>query len=376
MTEKISLIRKGDPHREGDPINPIPAQAWSSFHQEDDTIDLKELFHTLWNWKFLILAITVFASVGSLITTEYLPKTYTTSVIFDYGGWKNLSIALRNPIILDGIVRRNQLTGVILPDATNANGSKNQFSPEEMAVQMLMEKETLKIELNDHSIPELIVQNHNPQNASKLANLLPEQLRFQHRLFQIEKMENQRIDLIKEKKIIQDAVIPIENKVEKMISEFPELLLFFRNVEQDEVSELESVLGEKLSNLSMAKQNPERDSTGLAEEVEELRDMIGQVALVKGELFLKKMSFDHLWAKLNELNNQLKSIDDRIFQIYKDTLLDDSSSLILLTHSIPPDSPTKPKVRLIIALSTVVGFFFAIFLCFSIEFFRNLRHRE
>ena len=75
MTEKISLIRKGDPYKEGDPINPIPDQAWTPFHQEDDTIDLIEQFHTLWNWKFLILAITVVASVGSLITTQNLPKT-------------------------------------------------------------------------------------------------------------------------------------------------------------------------------------------------------------------------------------------------------------------------------------------------------------
>ena len=75
MTEKIPLIIKGDPYQEGDPINPIPAQAWTPFHQEDDTIDLIELFHKLWNWKFLILAITVVANVGSLITTQYLPKT-------------------------------------------------------------------------------------------------------------------------------------------------------------------------------------------------------------------------------------------------------------------------------------------------------------
>jgi len=69
ITEKISLIRKGDL------INPIPAQSWTPFRQEDDTIDLIELFHKLWNWKFLILAITVVANVGSLITTQYLPKT-------------------------------------------------------------------------------------------------------------------------------------------------------------------------------------------------------------------------------------------------------------------------------------------------------------
>ena len=161
-----------------------------------------------------------------------------------------------------------------------------------------------------------------------------------------------------------------------MISEYPQLLLFSRNSERDEISELETALGERLSNLSILENSSEIENSRLIREVEQLREMIGQVSLGKGELYLKRIEFDRLKAELNSFNQRLNAIDKRIFEIKKFISLDDSSFLVYLTEAIPPEVPSKPKVRLIVALSGVVGLFFAIFLCFTIEFVKNFQNQK
>ena len=51
-------------------------------HQEDDTIDLFDLFKKLWNWKWLIILIFILGTVGSYGVINILPKVYEASVIF------------------------------------------------------------------------------------------------------------------------------------------------------------------------------------------------------------------------------------------------------------------------------------------------------
>ena len=79
---------------------------------------------------------------------------------------------------------------------------------------------------------------------------------------------------------------------------------------------------------------------------------------------------------MNGFNQRLHAIDKRIFEIKKFISLDDSSFLAYLTEAIPSEVPSKPKVRLIVALSGVVGLFFAIFLCFTIEFVKNFQNQK
>ena len=47
----------------------------------------------------------------------------------------------------------------------------------------------------------------------------------------------------------------------------------------------------------------------------------------------------------------------------------------ILSSATLPESPIKPKTRLIVALSAVVSLFLGIFLVFVIEFFKNARSR-
>ena len=109
MSKKNSSLKKESLPSESTPVQIVPPQSWSPYAGEDDTIDLFELINTLWKRKLLILVISLLSLAGSFVSTQFLPKTYTSSVLFEYPDWKELAQSVKNPIILDGIVRRNQI---------------------------------------------------------------------------------------------------------------------------------------------------------------------------------------------------------------------------------------------------------------------------
>jgi len=48
---------------------------------EDDTIDLYELWITLWNKKWLVIAVTVIAALGSVVYALLLPPIYKAEAL-------------------------------------------------------------------------------------------------------------------------------------------------------------------------------------------------------------------------------------------------------------------------------------------------------
>ena len=115
MTNKISSLKKESLPSESTPVQIVPPQLWSTNVGKDNTIDLFELINTLMKRKFLILFISLISLAGSFVTTQFLTKTYTSSVLFEYPDWKKLAQSIKNPIILDGIVRKNQIIKNFLP---------------------------------------------------------------------------------------------------------------------------------------------------------------------------------------------------------------------------------------------------------------------
>ena len=97
MTKKISSLKKESLPSESNPVQIVPPQSWSPYAGEDDTIDLFELINTLWKRKLLILVISLLSLAGSFVSTQFLPKTYTSSVLFEYPGWKELAQSVKNP---------------------------------------------------------------------------------------------------------------------------------------------------------------------------------------------------------------------------------------------------------------------------------------
>ena len=48
---------------------------------EDDTIDLYELWNTLWNKKWLVIAVTVIAALGSVVYALLQPPIYKAEAL-------------------------------------------------------------------------------------------------------------------------------------------------------------------------------------------------------------------------------------------------------------------------------------------------------
>ncbi|MDP6431734.1 MAG: Wzz/FepE/Etk N-terminal domain-containing protein, partial [SAR324 cluster bacterium] len=50
-------------------------------HFEDDTIDLYELWITLWKWKWLVIGLTVVAALGSVVYALATPSIYKAKAL-------------------------------------------------------------------------------------------------------------------------------------------------------------------------------------------------------------------------------------------------------------------------------------------------------
>ena len=110
---------------------------------EDDTIDLFELFLTIWNWKWLILIIFILGTVGSYGVTSILPKTYEASVLFLTEDENALKRVVSNPKLIYEIVKNENLTDIILKGSTIDKNQDSEISPEEQATAILLGKNTL-----------------------------------------------------------------------------------------------------------------------------------------------------------------------------------------------------------------------------------------
>ena len=163
---------------------------------EDDTIDLFELFLTIWNWKWLILIIFILGTVGSYGVTSILPRTYEASVLFLTEDEIALKRVASNPKIIYEIVKNENLTDIILKTSTT-DKNHSDISPEEQATEIMLSKDflsfskegyeftsskssgNLKGEIKLKSLPDFSVfkiKHSNPQSAQYLSNLLPELL--------------------------------------------------------------------------------------------------------------------------------------------------------------------------------------------------------
>ena len=115
-------------------------------HQEDDTIDLFELLQTVWNWKWLILLLVVFGTLGSYGVTSILPKVYSASVLFLTEDENSLRRTAANPKLMHKMVQQEALAEIILAGFIQGNSLETELSPEEQAVGILLSGKTLSFE--------------------------------------------------------------------------------------------------------------------------------------------------------------------------------------------------------------------------------------
>ena len=371
-------------------------------HQEDDTIDLFDLFKTLWNWKWLIILIFILGTVGSYGVTNILPKVYEASVMFSTEDEISMKRVVANPKLMMKLIQNENLIQTVLTGVIQENDLNNEITPAEQALNILFadnvisfdqeqfkefkntQKSSNKFILNQsielNNLPQFsffTVQHPDPKTAQILANQLPNLLNqyglnSEQKFYFRERLKYQKqIDNIQT--LQAKTLVEIESLTGKGSSSISRLVQGGNN---DIMTQLKVRLGEKLADKALAiasnDQNSilkiEKEIFALENEISEQDILMNQNENFRVKFKGKQKIYETLIDQESFLIANLQKIDQKLANLK-------SRSVEILSSATLPSSPIKPKTRLIVALSAVVSLFVGIFLVFVIEFIKNAKSR-
>ena len=371
-------------------------------HQEDDTIDLFDLFQTLWNWKWLIILIFILGTVGSYGVTNILPKVYEASVIFSTEDELSLKRVVANPKLMMKLIQNENLVQTILTGVIQENDLNNEITPADQALTVLLEENVIFFDeekfmdlkdIQDNSnkiileqkneikkIPDfsfLTVQHPDPETAQLLANQLPNLLN------QYDLISKQDFYL-KERLSLEMKIVDIQTLQSKKLGEIESLKgqgtsLFSLNIRENNdaiMAQLKSRLGEKIADKALAIASNDQDKIlkikkeifALENEVSDYDILINKAQNLRINLKGKQKIYETLINQESFLIENLQKVDQKLSELK-------NRRVEILNSATLPESPIKPKTRLIVALSAVVSLFVGIFLVFVIEFIKNAKSR-
>jgi len=360
---------------------------------EDDTIDLFELFIIIWNWKWLIILIFLLGVFGSIGVTSILPRTYEVSVLFLTEDENALKRIVSNPKILYELVKNENLSDILLKGTTADKNPDSELTPEEQATGILLNENTLSFSKEGYELPSsklsgdilnslpefsvLKVQHPNPQSAQYLSNHLPEFLNQYSVNSELEFYLKERLKLQKQLGDIRGSqektLLEITNLTQKG---FTTVNLVEGGSDINIMTQLKLRLGEKLADKALAFASNEQERyQKLNKEIEALQNEIFlQENLIKESktLGVKVKGKQKIFETLISQESKLLEIKQKIDQKLSDLK---NRRIEILSSATLPESPIKPKTRLIVALSAVVLLIVGIFLVFVIEFIKNAKSR-
>ena len=346
---------------------------------EDDTIDLVELILTIWRYWWLVLASVVLCIVAAGVFLQVTPKSYSSTVIYETyesssnEGKKNnerLISVFATRDFIKNFLEQAGLTALILADLydpkTDNYDLPNDFlSPDEFAAASLIgntKNPTFEFQTEKSSgLTSLTVKFHDPELATSLANdglrwandyLLSQEIIDLQR--ELDSLGQSLSQLGAEKSIeVKSAEMGNSLSVSPLVLENLQQRLIDRQIELGVLEKTQpnaaSIAGMKAEigvlEAKLAELNKQRDgqSTGAGRESEEISKL--------------RIQFAQNQSRLELLQSGQQSL------------------VRIIDRAIPPENPSKPNARLILALSLVVGLFGGIFLVFLVDFVRKTRQR-
>ena len=337
---------------------------------EDDTIDLYELWITLWNKKWLVIAVTVIAALVSVVYALRAAQIYKAEALLlppsasdvksinlqgvqetqGTQGTQGVSSAeafasfktnLSSRSLQKKFIEKYDLLDILAPDRT----------PETRDVEIL-ESFSKMIKMNDKGIFSVSTESNDPVFAAKLVN---DYVGF----FDLETV----LQLVSDaRNSIQEQIVDIEYKIaskrqmakqrrEDQIIRFGEALIIARKLAIKDRVATNTVVQNNQLNISTS-------NTPLYYR--------GFKALDAEIVFLKnRKSDDPFIGGLRDLQEQLTLL--RSFKINESGM----HSVTVDQAAYPPKNRIKPNRRLIVSLGTVVGLFLGIFLVFFVSFIQK-----
>ena len=422
MTERPSLpqgdkIRKIPPQEITQNDMPIPPQGWQPYSVEDDTIDLMELLTTLWRYKWLLILLPIFGIIGSYTAVQFLPVEYQSRVTFlqisgnggstdlgKFGALASLAgvslpekssdmltdkieVVLKSRGFAEQIVKEKELLPIIFSDIYDPETKTFDIVDPELGPPKPLDgagaiMEALELGETDEGAKFIEVFWNDPVIAADLANYTLKALEIylsqntltagQKNLQFIEKqlgkaekelrqgeeaLRNFNTDkkyFIKftESEVLAKALVEMQAMHAKAEVD-KEVMLQFRNKRSPQVQQ-----------LSLGNQALERQINNYSNLLQNRSNQVGTLTFEKEFLTKELEVYQEIYKQLRIQFEQQKleaSKDETLFRV--------------IDPALEPEHPSKPKKRLIVALSAVVSLFFGIFLVFLIEFARNFRER-
>ena len=337
---------------------------------EDDTIDLYELWITLWNKKWLVIAVTVIAALVSVVYALLAPQIYKAEALLlppsatdvksinlqgvqetqGTQGTQGVSSAeafasfktnLSSRSLQKKFIEKYDLLDILAPDRT----------PETRDIEIL-ESFSKMMKIEDKGGFSISMESNDPVFAAKLVN---DYVSY----FDLETVGQLVSDA---RNSIQEQIVDIEYKIaskrqmakqrrEDQILRFGEALIIARKLAIKDRVDTNTVVQNNQLNISTS-------NTPLYYR--------GFKALDAEIVFLKnRKSDDPFIGGLRDLQEQLTLL--RSFIINESGM----HSVTVDQAAYPPKNRIKPNRRLIVSLGTVVGLFLGIFLVFFVSFIQK-----
>jgi len=343
-------------------------------HLEDDTIDLYELWITIWNRKWFIIVLTVVAALGSIVYTLQLQRIYKVEALL-------LPPKAKDVQLLDviGIIERNREnkpTGISVSDAVFGKFKKNlnslnlhkKFILENGLLELLAPDRTIETRNEDIYIGFAEkIRLEEKRGITYLSMELPDaELGTKWINDLIEFFDKETVDILVEE--LKNSIANKVSDVEYIIASKREMAKKRREdliIQYEEAASIAQKLGvmDRVDSTNIVQNNQLNITTSNIPLY-----FRGFKALTTEILILKsRESDDPFISGLRDLQERLTLL--RSIKLDKEKM----RAIHVDQVAYPPEFPIKPNRRLIVSVATLVGFFSGIFLVYLIEFVKKQR---
>lgn len=308
---------------------------------QEDEIDLKELFKTIWSYKKFILIFTFIVTVLSIIYVSLKTPVYEVTALVEVGSYKTES---GQDIMIDNADNLSKKLTTIFIDL------RKNVENKDFEITKIITVKGMKnfIEISSEA-------STNTQAIEGL-NKVIEHIKSEHNKLLDDVKEKNEFDLknisLLIKNIEEDRLVNIEKKIE----------LYNQNIVSLE-QQMTSVT-ETLKNIN--KLDPSISALKLMEK----RDISNDIILNKSNLY------DLTEKKENLINIEINKLLDRKKILETLSLPHNLKNSEVVGSILVNEHPIKPKKSLIVVVSFVTGFILSIFLVFFIQFVNNIKKEE
>jgi len=306
---------------------------------EEDEIDLRELFSTIWKYKSFIIVFTFIVTVSAGIYAFMKQPVYEVKGLLELGSYKSLKGVeiLDNPKSL-----KTKLDVIFIKQEENIENKKNWI-------------ENISIPKGSQDFLEITSEGFSNQLAIQKFNDILSFIQKKHQeiIYDIKDRNLKQIEfLIKTEKSLKEIDLDLNRK--NLIKAKQDLEFYKKNLKQ--LSKEFNEVKNKNSTFALLILTQQKNIQDI---ISNLENRIDSLIKEKNDIYLK---IDTIKQQIQNIKDSIKPYNLKNTQIVGK----------ILTN----EYPAKPKKTLIIIVAFITSFILSIFLVFFIEFIKSFKEEE